>query len=345
LHPFVRSGNGQRRVLVTGGAGYVGSRLVPALLRRGYGVRVLDALLFGTAGVETWHPGAVELVVGDIRDDEVTEAALRGIDTVVHLAAMANDPSADLDEDATLEINLHAVRRLIDAAERSGVERFVTASSASVYGVQEDGPADESAPLRPITLYGRCKAESEEYVLERNGAGFTTSSIRAATVCGYSPRQRLDLTVNIFTYQVVVEGHAVVHGGAQVRPNIHVDDLVDAYLEFVEAPPDAIGGRAFNVGWENLSIAEVVSLVGEKLERPPEIEVVPVVDARSYALVSDHVTQVLGLRPKRTVADAIAERAAALQDGRIVDPASAIYRNVEHLKANGWGRVGSRAGT
>jgi nucleoside-diphosphate-sugar epimerase len=328
-----------QRILVTGGAGYIGCRLVPELIRRGCHVRVLDCLLFGADALNRAvgeHP-QLEIVAGDIRDVAAVDAALHGMQAVIHLAALSNDPSADISPHLTTEVNLHAVNRLVDRAAAARIRRFVNASSATVYGVRPEPEVTEECDRSPITLYGRLKDQTEQYVLAANGADMTTTSIRAATVCGYSPRLRLDLLVNIFTEQALTRRNIVVHGGGQVRPSIHIDDLVDAYCFLLNQPAEQVGGLAFNVGDENLTVWNAAALVAKVMAdrgRPIDIERLPIADQRSYRLNSNRIAA-LGFAAKRSTRQAIEDLADAFEAGLVPEPQADIYRNVQHLLAVG----------
>lgn len=326
----------KQTVLVTGGCGYIGCKLVPALLGDGYRVRVLDVLLFGNRlPAEAQASPLLELVVGDIRDDDVVRRSLAGVDAVVHLAALANDPSADLDPELTRQVNYDAVLSLLEAARRAGVSRFVNASTATVYGVRDESDIDEGFEHRPITLYGEYKSKTDAIVREANAPGFTTVCLRSATVCGWSRRMRLDLTVNLLTHQAVERGRITVFGGAQMRPNIVIDDLARAYRLLLEAPVGLIGGQAFNVGAENLRVLEIASLIQQGLGLDTELIVEPVFDHRSYHISSERIRRVLGFTPLYGALDGARQVRDAFLAGEIPEPASSVYRNVEHMKKMG----------
>lgn len=326
-----------RAVLVTGGAGYIGSVLVRRLLERGHRVRVLDAFLFGDAGVRDMRHDRLEIQHGDIRDRVAVTAALEGCDAVVHLAAMANDPCADLDENLTRGINFSAVELLVNEAVTAGVTRFVNASSATVYGVQEGSlVVDETAAIAPITLYGVLKAETEELLQSAQSAQFEPVSLRAATVCGPSPRLRLDLTVNILTIAALTDGVINIHGGAQVRPNVHIFDLVKAYVAVLEAPGELVAGRSFNVGFENLSVLEIAQRVAASLPQRPKFEISPIVDRRSYRIRSERIKNTLGFVPEFSIDDAVRQLARSYEDGAIPSPKHERYSNIRHLREVGF---------
>lgn len=319
-------------VLVTGGAGYVGSLLVPALLRAGHTVTVLDWFIF-----EPRQFGApardLTCVVGDLRDGEKVKEALGHAEALIHLAAISNDPSSELDPDATWEINFEASCGLLESAERAGVRRFVNASSASVYGIRDEENVTEELEPQPQTVYARSKAEFESYLLTRDRPGFTATSVRPATLSGYAPRMRLDLTVNILTYHAVCAGEVRVFGGGQYRPNLSVNDMVRAYLTFLELPAEKVGGRTFNLCEANYTVLEIAERIGRVLEREEmPIRRTPTDDNRSYRLCAERAAHELGFRAAFDLDHSIREVAAALTDGRIPESAHPRYRNVEWLK-------------
>lgn len=324
----------QKTILLTGGAGYIGSVLTPKLLGLGHHVTVLDSLVYGEESLAPVRDHAgFELVVGDIRDRRFVRGQLeRGFDTVVHLAAISNDPSSELEPELTRQVNLDAVDHLMTAAKSAGVGRFLYASSASVYGIKEEEEVVESLPLEPITLYARYKAEGEAILRELVDRDFRAISVRAATVCGYSPRMRLDLSINILTEHAATRGRIRVFGGEQQRPNIHIEDLADFYTLLVEAPSDLLTGEAFNVSRSNAAMLELAEMIRETVDSSVAIDVVPSDDQRSYRLATGKAKRVLGFEPARSLVEAVREVASALRDGRIPEPASARYRNVQWLK-------------
>ena len=335
------------KVLVTGGAGYIGSILVPRLLDDGCVVTVFDALLYGEQSLRdaSSRPG-FDLVPGDMRDAAAVRDLLgRGrFDAVIHLAAISNDPSSELDPELTREVNLRALETLMPEAKRAGVRRFLYASSASVYGVKEELEVHEQLPLEPITLYARYKAEGERILGELCDDGFCGVCVRAATVCGYSPRMRLDLTLNILTEHAVRRGRLRVFGGSQQRPNLHIEDLADFYRLLLTAPEEKLNRRAFNVCAANASVLELAELVRSVVGPRLPIEVVPTDDLRSYRLSARRAEVELGFLPRRPLDAAVRDVASALTDGRIPDPDSPVHRNVEWMKHLGSGSRADRAG-
>jgi nucleoside-diphosphate-sugar epimerase len=324
------------RVLVTGGGGYVGTVLIPKLLDRGARVTCLDWLLFGDRPLAGFMglPG-FQLVRGDIRDgDRVRECFEQTRpDVVVHLAAISNDPSSDLDPDITRSINRDALQAVIQIAKQTRTRRFIYASSASVYGVKDVPRVSEDLPLEPLTLYAQYKAEGEDMLRAALGDGFGGIAIRAATVCGYSPRLRLDLTINILTEHAVRRGRIRVLGGTQKRPNIHLQDLTDLYVMLATEAPDAImDGRAYNVSHSNASVVSLAEMIRTEIDPALPIEVEPTNDSRSYTLDASAIARDLGFVPRHELVEAVREVHDALTDGRVPDADSSWYRNVAFMR-------------
>jgi nucleoside-diphosphate-sugar epimerase len=302
--------------MITGGAGYVGANLVPKLLNAGYGVTVLDLYLYGDdvfPGCAN-HPRLTE-IKGDLRDPQAVAKALTGCEAVIHLACISNDPSFELDPNLGKSINFDAFRPLVRASKAAGIKRFIYASSSSVYGIKE-GDVVEELPLEPLTDYSKFKAMCEQVLEEERAPGFVTLTLRPATVCGYSPRQRLDVIVNILTCHAVNTGKIKVFGGAQLRPNLHIEDMTDLYLRCLELPDDAIDGKIFNAGYENLSVSALAERV-KKVVGSATVEVVPTDDMRSYHVSSEKIRRELGFEPRHTVEEAVRDLAAAFRDGRL----------------------------
>ena len=297
-----------KNVLVTGGAGYVGHVLVPRLLESDYSVTVYDALYFGCRLPN--HP-SLRVIQGDIRDTAALAQALTGQDAVLHLACISNDASFDLDEKLSTTINYDCFEPMVIAAKDAGVKRFVYCSSSSVYGVSDSPQVTEDHPLVPLTLYNKLKGLCEPLLWKHKADDFTCVVIRPATVCGYSPRMRLDLSVNILTNHAVNKGTITVFGGDQMRPNLHIEDMVDAYMLMLTAPHAKIHGETFNIGFQNHSIAELARTVKKVVEHDmPEhgevnIVTTPSNDYRSYHVNSDKIGRVLGFKPMRSIEDAV----------------------------------------
>lgn len=324
-------------ILITGGGGYVGTPLAARLLARGDNVLVFDSFYYGNDLAP--HP-RLKVVEGDIRDAVRLEDALWGVEKVIHLACISNDPSFELDEALSKSINFDSFEPMVAAARRRGVGRFIYASSSSVYGVSDAPDVTEDHPLNPLTPYSRYKAMCEEVLERYRTPDFVTVTIRPATVCGYSAHMRLDLSVNILTNHAVNTGKITVFGGSQKRPNLHIEDMIDAYELFLDAPADLITGDVFNIGAQNLPIADIAEVVRKIVaqDRPVEngpIEIVttPTNDLRSYHVNSDKVFERLGFRPRRGVENAVKDLCAAFREGRIPDPMTdPKYHNVKVLK-------------
>lgn len=326
-----------RRVLVTGGAGYVGSALVPKLLAAGHRVHVLDLYLFGDDVLAEARddPKLVE-IKGDIRSRHTVDRAIDGCDTVIHLACISNDPSFELDPALGKSINYDAFFGLLDAALGHGVERFIYASTSSVYGVKEEPEVSEDLPLEPLTDYSRYKALCEAVLLEARRPGFVPLVLRPATVCGYAARLRLDLTVNILTNHAFHNRRITVFGGVQRRPNIHIEDVSDLYVKSLEWPDEAIDGRIFNAGYENHRVSDIAEMVRDVVGSDVEIVTSPTDDLRSYHISSERIERELGFRPQRTIADAVTDLVHAFESGHVpgalTDPR---YYNIKTMQSAG----------
>jgi nucleoside-diphosphate-sugar epimerase len=326
-----------KKVLVTGGAGYVGCVLVPHLLSRGYAVTVYDIMFFSRAGLPD-HPH-LTVVEGDIRDTPKLAGEFQGVDAVLHLACISNDPSFELDERFSRTINYECFEPMVIAAKDAGVKRFVYCSTSSVYGVSDKPDVTEEHPLVPLTFYNKYKGMCEPLLFNHQAPGFTCVAIRPATICGYSPRTRLDLTVNTLTNHAVSAGKITVFGGSQLRPNLHIRDMVDVYTLMIEAPAEKIAGQIFNVGYQNMTVARIAEIVrdvvrGEFPERG-EVDIVttPSNDPRSYHINSDKIRRVLGYAPTRTVEDAVRDLCRAFKAGELPNSLEDDrYFNVRRMK-------------
>ena len=324
-----------KEVLVTGGAGYVGAVLVPKLLKQGYRVKVLDLYMYGRHVLDAVadHPN-LEQLTGDIRDRALLERVIPGCDAVIHLACISNDPSFELDPDLGKSINYDAFPTLVDVSKDSGVRRFVYASSSSVYGLKKEENVTENLPLQPLTDYSKFKAMCEDVLLKKREPGFVPLILRPATVSGYSPRLRLDLIVNILTNHAVNNHRISVFGGDQKRPNIHIQDVTDLYVQSLEWPEAAIDGKEFNAGYDNHSVMEIAGIVRDGVGGDVEIATVPTDEHRAYHISSDKIRRELGYEPKRSIGDAVGDLVTAFDAGKIPDPLNDIqYYNIKTMQA------------
>ena len=324
-----------RNVLVTGGAGYVGAVLIPKLIEKGYHVKVIDLYIYGhdVLAPIKGHPNLKE-IKGDIRDQILLEREIPGTDAVIHLACISNDPSFELNPELGKSINYDAFIPLVDISRMNGVKRFIYASSSSVYGVKEEEEVTENLPLTPLTDYSKYKALCEEVLLKKRGKGFVALILRPATVCGYSPRLRLDLTVNILTNHAVNTGEIKVFGGQQMRPNIHIKDVSDLYVGALGWPDEAIDGKIFNAGYENQRVIEIAEMVREVVGKEVKIITTPTNDHRSYHISSEKIKHELGFIPKHTIEDAVSDLVAAFRAGKILNPMTDIcYYNIKTMRA------------
>jgi nucleoside-diphosphate-sugar epimerase len=321
-----------KRILVTGGAGYVGSIVVDELLGRGYKVRALDSLLHGSVPslLLAWGHPEFEFVHTDVREEESCRAALEGVDAVVHLAAIVGDPACSRDPELARAVNLEATKRLLDDARTAGVARFLFASTCSNYGrLEGDAVATEDFALAPISLYAETKVGSEEAVLGGADADFISCCLRLATVYGSSPRMRFDLTVNEFTREVALDRDLLVYGEQFWRPYVHVRDAAQAILLTLEAPPEAVSGEVFNVGDtdENYRKVDLVALLKQRF---PEARVEFVKrdeDPRDYRVGFEKVKERLGFDARWSVPAGIDEIVALLGSGLLDDPYAPLYSN------------------
>jgi nucleoside-diphosphate-sugar epimerase len=322
-------------ILVTGGAGYVGSALVPRLLDEGHPVTVLDLYLYGEQvfGEYHDHPNLRE-VKGDLRDGQVVAEAVQSCDAVIHLACISNDPSFELNPELGKSINLDAFRPLVEQSVQAGVGRFVYASSSSVYGIKNEPNVHEGMALDPLTDYSRFKADCERILLEYQSNDFTTVTIRPATVCGYARRQRLDVVVNILTNLAYHKREITIFGGDQLRPNIHIQDMVDAYLLILGAAREKVAGKIFNAGYENQPVRELAEAVKTVVGEDVSLVTTPTDDNRSYHISSQRIADELGFIAKRSIKEAAQDLVYAFEQGRLPDSLTdERYFNIKRMQS------------
>jgi nucleoside-diphosphate-sugar epimerase len=327
-----------KSIVVLGGGGYCGSRLVPQLLDLGYTVTVFDTFWFGQDFLPVNNP-YLNLIEGDIRDSQKLSKVFKDQFTVVNLACVSNDASFELDEKLSTSVNLDAFEPMVIAAKQSGVRKFIYASSSSVYGISEAKNVTEDHPLVPLTLYNKYKGMCEPLLKKHLDKNFTGVIFRPATVCGFAPRQRLDLSVNILTNLAINNRKITVFGGAQMRPNLHIQDYCDVVKEFLNTDERKIQGETFNVGFQNSTIMEIALVVKKVVEREfpgtdIQIEVTHSNDNRSYHINSDKIREVLGFVPKYTIEDAVKELCHAFKENLLPDSLNDDkYFNVKRLKS------------
>ena len=327
-----------KKVLVTGGAGYKGAVLVPKLLKKGYEVVVFDLMLYGSHGLIP--QAGLTIVEGDIRDTTKYAEAVKGCDAVIHMACISNDPSFELDPNLSKTMNYDCFEPLVLASKSAGVKRFINVSSSSVYGVSEAPEVTEEHPLIPLTEYNKYKGMCEPILWKHQGPDFVCVTIRPATVCGYSPRLRMDLTVNILTNHAYNNRKITVFGGDQKRPNIHIEDVTDLYSELLEMPSEKIAGETFNAGYENFTVSQLAEFVKKVVEEefpekaPIEIVTTSSDDKRSYHVTSRKITEKLGWKPKHNIEDAVRDLCKAFREGKIPNSMTdEHYFNVKSVKA------------
>ena len=324
-----------KSILVTGGAGYVGAVLVPKLLKAGYQVKVLDLFIYGQDVLDSVKSDPkLTLIKGDIRNTALLQKIIPRTDVIIHLACISNDPSYELNPALSKAINYDAFLPLVDIAKAEGVKRFIFASSSSVYGVKQEPYVTEDLPLEPLTDYSKYKALCEEVLLKEQTDDFTVLILRPATVCGYSPRLRLDLTVNILTNHAINRGRITVLGGEQKRPNIHIEDITDLYVQSLEYPQHKIAGKIFNAGYYNHKVSEIAEIVKKTLgDKNLSIKFEDSDDKRSYCISSNKIKKELGFIPRRSIEDAVKDLKKAFDSGLIPNSMEdSRYYNIKTMK-------------
>ena len=318
------------KIFITGGAGYVGSELVPKLISEGYKVTVFDLMIYG----ENVLPSSEKLtkIKGDIRDQKMLENHIPGHDVVIHLACISNDPSFELNPSLGKSINLDAFEPLVKICVKKGVKKFIYASSSSVYGIKKEKNVTEDMKLEPLTDYSKFKGDCENILNKYKSENFITTTIRPSTVCGYGKRQRLDLVVNILSNHAYHNRIIKVFGGNQLRPNIHIKDMVNSYLSVLNADPKKINGEIFNVGFKNQSVNELASEVKDVVGSDIKIINTETNDNRSYHVSSQKIKDVLGFETKYSVKDAVNDLKNAFEKKILVNTFDdEFYYNIKRM--------------
>ena len=320
-----------KKVFITGGAGYVGAVMVPHLLDKGFEVTVLDLMIYGEHVLQE-HDN-LTAVKGDIRDQDLLKKLIPGHDAVIHLACISNDPSFEMNPQLGKSINLDAFRPLVEISKSSNVKRFLYASSSSVYGIKDEPNVHEEMELEPLTDYSIFKADCEKILAEYQSDDFTTTTIRPATVCGYSPRQRLDVVVNILTNLAYHKREISIFGGDQLRPNIHIVDMVEAYMVLLRAPKENIAGQIFNAGYENQPVKEIAETVKSVVGEDVKLITTYSDDNRSYHISSNKIKTELGFEAKHTIRDAVEDLCSAFEKNLLPNSLDdQMYFNIKRMQ-------------
>ena len=323
-----------KRILLVGGAGYVGTELTKLLLKNNYYVTVYDLFIYGENLLKSYVGQNLNLIRGDIRDLSKLKKVLNNFDFVIHLACISNDPSFDLDPKLGKSINYDPFEELVKISKESGVKRFIYASSSSVYGVKGEENVTEELSLEPLTDYSKYKALCEEILLQKRTDDFNTLILRPATVCGYSPRMRFDLTVNILTNHAVNNGKITVFGGAQMRPNIHIEDMTDVYIKSLQWSDNDIDGKIYNVGYHNHSVRDIADIVRDVVGDNVEITTQATDDQRSYHISSEKIKEELNFESQHTLVDAVNDLLKAFRQDLFHNSLEdEIYFNIKRMQS------------
>tara|TARA_B100001175_G_C19492574_1_gene633468 strand:+ start:109 stop:1089 length:981 start_codon:yes stop_codon:yes gene_type:complete len=319
-----------KKIFITGGAGYVGAVMVPHMLDQGYEVTVLDLMIYGDYVLPN-HQN-LKAVTGDIRDQELLKKLIPGHDVVIHLACISNDPSFEMNPNLGKSINLDSFEPLVQISKNANVKRFFYASSSSVYGIKDEPNVYEEMDLEPLTDYSIFKAECEKILDKYQSDEFTTTTIRPATVCGYSPRQRLDVVVNILTNLAYHKREILIFGGEQLRPNIHIKDMVEVYMVLLRAQKEKIAGKIYNAGYENHSVKDIALTVKNAVGNDVKLITSHSDDNRSYHVSSKKIQDELGFVAKHTIHDAVIDLCDAFDQNLLPNSLeNEMYFNIKRM--------------
>ena len=320
-----------KKILVIGGGGYVGSRLVPDLLKLNYKVDVYDLFIYGKKVFS--ENDKLNLIQGDVRDLEHINTVINNHEIVIHLACISNDPSFELNPKLGKSINLDCFRPLVEISKKKNVKRFIYASSSSVYGIKSEKNVSEDLSLEPLTDYSKFKVECEKILFEYKDDNFETVIVRPATVCGYAKRQRLDVVVNILTNLAFNKRRIKVLGGSQLRPNIHIKDMSRIYIKLIESKKELVNGQIFNAGYDNMTVNEIANTVKKVVGQDVEIEKEISNDNRSYHISSEKIKKILKFEPNFTIEDAVIDLKEAFEKNKLPNSLTdSIYFNIKKMQ-------------
>ncbi len=319
-----------KKILITGGGGYVGSALSDFLTKKSFDVTAYDLFMYGQDVFS--EKDKIRIVKGDIRDEKLFSQSVKNHDAVIHLACISNDPSFELNPKLGKSINYDAFEPLVKASLKNGVKRFIYASSSSVYGIKSEPNVNEDMSLEPLTDYSKFKVDCERILNTYKSENFETVTIRPATVCGYSKRQRLDVIVNILSNLAFHKREITVFGGSQLRPNIHISDMLRAYELLLNADPNKVNGQIFNAGWENKSVNEIAMTVKKNIGEDVKITRSETDDNRSYHISSEKIKSVLNFQTKFTISDAVNDLKDAFEKKAFLDPLkNDLFFNIKRM--------------